>query len=406
MHSASVAERMSWMATRTTTRVEDAAYCMLGIFDINMPLLYGEGPRSFFRLQEEIIKTSPDQTIFCWDNWMRCYSVLAPSPAAFRGGAKYSTRRRDGRSTPHYTITNVGIAIELPVVHHAGSALVAVLDVAMERAVNEGARGQEVVVCLPLAKSPNGNYYRNAKADIYPIPYIPQLHSRYMSLTLLHRMSRPSLREFASSVEPPGLLAGTIPAADASNGINIVFSHPVRVSWHIPLENSRFRLGAGRLEFPDPAAPPGGILLGVLCEELRSCFGFLIANAGRNPAEPSWAVGSWLVEEDGENMEQFQRLLTSGHGRDGSVEFMGVGRQLHHDLEQGPNLDESPLRAQMLKKDDDRNPYMIHLELAGHGMGLWLPYRSQDILLSDPCPLPSSWRSAAGFGSLMRGGFP
>ena len=51
----SVAERMSWAAYRKTTLPEDAAYCLLGLFEIHMPLLYGEGERAFIRLQEEIL---------------------------------------------------------------------------------------------------------------------------------------------------------------------------------------------------------------------------------------------------------------------------------------------------------------------------------------------------------------
>ncbi|KAK7917935.1 hypothetical protein PG985_009809 [Apiospora marii] len=66
LSNASVAQRMSWVSRRTTTRVEDMSYCMLGIFDINMPLLYGEGSKAFERLQQEIIKVSNDHTIFCW----------------------------------------------------------------------------------------------------------------------------------------------------------------------------------------------------------------------------------------------------------------------------------------------------------------------------------------------------
>lgn len=57
---------MSWAAKRTTTRTEDLAYCLLGIFDVNMPLLYGEGGKAFFRLQEEIIKSTSDQSVFAW----------------------------------------------------------------------------------------------------------------------------------------------------------------------------------------------------------------------------------------------------------------------------------------------------------------------------------------------------
>jgi hypothetical protein len=62
----SVATRMSWAAKRQTTRVEDVAYCLLGLFDINMPLIYGEGKNAFRRLQEEIVKSSDDQTLFAW----------------------------------------------------------------------------------------------------------------------------------------------------------------------------------------------------------------------------------------------------------------------------------------------------------------------------------------------------
>ncbi|EJF59841.1 HET-domain-containing protein, partial [Dichomitus squalens LYAD-421 SS1] len=62
----SVAQRLSWAAKRRTTRVEDRAYSLLGIFDINIPTLYGGGERAFRRLQEEIVRRVPDQTLFAW----------------------------------------------------------------------------------------------------------------------------------------------------------------------------------------------------------------------------------------------------------------------------------------------------------------------------------------------------
>lgn len=64
--SISIADRMQWASARTTTRIEDMAYCLLGIFDVNMPMLYGESDKSFLRLQEEICKISDDQSIFAW----------------------------------------------------------------------------------------------------------------------------------------------------------------------------------------------------------------------------------------------------------------------------------------------------------------------------------------------------
>jgi hypothetical protein len=63
---ASVAKRMSWSAPRRTSRTEDLAYCLLGIFGVNMPLLYGEGEKAFIRLQEEILKSTSDYSLFAW----------------------------------------------------------------------------------------------------------------------------------------------------------------------------------------------------------------------------------------------------------------------------------------------------------------------------------------------------
>jgi len=63
---ASTAQKMSWAARRETSRVEDRAYCLLGLFGINMPLLYGEGEKAFRRLQEEIIKQTDDLTFLAW----------------------------------------------------------------------------------------------------------------------------------------------------------------------------------------------------------------------------------------------------------------------------------------------------------------------------------------------------
>ncbi|KAH7140395.1 heterokaryon incompatibility protein-domain-containing protein, partial [Dactylonectria estremocensis] len=115
---ASVAQKMSWVSRRVTTRIEDMAYCMLGIFDINMPLLYGEGTKAFVRLQEEIIKVSNDHTIFCWvwtesvpSSWV---SMLAPCPQVFAyAGDIVPTRYTIGK-TRAFSMTNAGLSISLP----------------------------------------------------------------------------------------------------------------------------------------------------------------------------------------------------------------------------------------------------------------------------------------------------
>jgi len=52
----SVAQKMSSASRRSTTQPEDTAYSLMGVFGINMPLLYGEGAKAFIRLQETIIQ--------------------------------------------------------------------------------------------------------------------------------------------------------------------------------------------------------------------------------------------------------------------------------------------------------------------------------------------------------------
>lgn len=62
----SAARKMSWASKRNTKLDEDIAYCLLGIFDISMPMLYGEGNKAFIRLQEEIVKQYDDESLFAW----------------------------------------------------------------------------------------------------------------------------------------------------------------------------------------------------------------------------------------------------------------------------------------------------------------------------------------------------
>jgi hypothetical protein len=82
----SLAERMSWASKRSTTRTEDTAYCLMGLFNINMTPLYGEGgPKAFIRLQKKIMKTlKEDHTLFAWrSHRLKAEGLLTDSPADF-----------------------------------------------------------------------------------------------------------------------------------------------------------------------------------------------------------------------------------------------------------------------------------------------------------------------------------
>ncbi|TBU55771.1 hypothetical protein BD310DRAFT_670063 [Dichomitus squalens] len=81
----SVAQRLSWASQRQTGRVEDQAYSLMGIFGINMPTLYGEGEGALRRLQEEIMRRTPDQSLFAWGGVLQNFHVHRELDAARPG---------------------------------------------------------------------------------------------------------------------------------------------------------------------------------------------------------------------------------------------------------------------------------------------------------------------------------
>ncbi|KAI6003169.1 heterokaryon incompatibility protein-domain-containing protein [Pisolithus orientalis] len=153
-----VAQIMSWAADRKTERLEDRAYSLLGLFEVDIPLSYGEGEKAFWKLQLEIIKMRNDHSIFAWNpkgQFHQCGSVLADDPSYFRDChniekvepgefvdelTKYirqnrlaiarwphlRPRSRSGalRELPNILLVPDGIRIYLPVIPHRDSASV------------------------------------------------------------------------------------------------------------------------------------------------------------------------------------------------------------------------------------------------------------------------------------------
>ncbi|PIL33546.1 hypothetical protein GSI_04169 [Ganoderma sinense ZZ0214-1] len=167
----SVANRMLWAAKRRTTRAEDQAYCLMGLFDVTMPIIYGEGTRAFQRLQQKIMKHGFDMSLFAWGPWFASTPLLdqklaltldrdeidryddltyllAPSPASFLDGFDFTplhpnpkqvyppldlTREDrehgapfDGVEIPTATLENYGVVCRFPVFEAEG-VVVAVL---------------------------------------------------------------------------------------------------------------------------------------------------------------------------------------------------------------------------------------------------------------------------------------
>ncbi|THU97116.1 HET-domain-containing protein [Dendrothele bispora CBS 962.96] len=114
----SIAQRMSWAAFRETTRPEDQAYSLMGLFGVNMPPIYGEGgPKAFVRLQQEIIKISDDRSIFAWiapAGQKEPRGLLARSPYEFRASGDVSMSAIIPVEHSLYSFGNNGLHIHLP----------------------------------------------------------------------------------------------------------------------------------------------------------------------------------------------------------------------------------------------------------------------------------------------------
>jgi ankyrin repeat protein len=122
LRTISVAQRMSWASKRQTTRLEDRAYSLMGIFGVNMPLLYGEGDGAFIRLQEVILKITDDYSIFAWRSTdLDSAGLLARSPDAFRGCHKFVSYGLATSPDDAMSITTRGISLPLRFVETKGS---------------------------------------------------------------------------------------------------------------------------------------------------------------------------------------------------------------------------------------------------------------------------------------------
>lgn len=103
------------------------AYCLMGIFDINMPLLYGEGGvKAFLRLRQEIIKISSDSTVFAWASpqpshyYAILHGLLAESVDCFIDSHDiYQEPQVHLTDREPYAMTNLCLRITFPMMHHA-----------------------------------------------------------------------------------------------------------------------------------------------------------------------------------------------------------------------------------------------------------------------------------------------
>ncbi|KAI0513268.1 heterokaryon incompatibility protein-domain-containing protein [Xylaria bambusicola] len=177
------AQKMSWASGRNTTRQEDIAYCLMDLFDVNMPLLYGEGEKAFLRLQIEITRQQPDVRLLAWQQLRseprNIFHVLSSTHKSLRAFAP---------SPKHFFFAD-GLQIR-----------------AQSIPTSLRVDGLEVVVRLPLVKTLSSNF-------VFAIlPYVQTSDNRMVWIPLIHirgqryvRVEFPTVTFFAPDIqyEPP-----------------------------------------------------------------------------------------------------------------------------------------------------------------------------------------------------------
>ncbi|RYO95181.1 hypothetical protein DL764_007729 [Monosporascus ibericus] len=167
LHSASVAQRMSWAAGRDTKRKEDLAYCLLGIFGVTMPMIYGEGgDQAFFRLQEQIMKTTRDDSILAWGlsvdespisdpGQVTAGRILAAAPSDFANSGQIVSRELSTMSLNSLDLSGGSLRMHLSLLTTSAGQTIGLLNCGPGRDIQQ-------VIGIPLAKVASGSdqYFR------------------------------------------------------------------------------------------------------------------------------------------------------------------------------------------------------------------------------------------------------
>ena len=255
-----VAQIISWVAHRTTTRVEDRAYSLLGLLDVNMPMLYGEGKKAFRRLQLEIIRASNDQSIFAWDRWTNepPGSVLADDPSFFQfcGGMELMGHDEFIQSLKEdvpeeerdsiedrlgsFPVTNRGIQIWLLLSPYRGSRTL--FDAQLP--CRQYPRGPPVAITLVLWES---NYYRWIVPPSFSPGASPQFHQVYL------RYQDPPHRNITFEIDDNALTENDFTCCNAypkkftGNTVTLTSIDPLCIKVYFDSQaNHRFVVGLGQ----------------------------------------------------------------------------------------------------------------------------------------------------------------
>ncbi|OJA09187.1 hypothetical protein AZE42_00681 [Rhizopogon vesiculosus] len=201
--SFSIATKMSWAARRKTTRPEDRAYSLMGLFGVHMPVIYGEGEKkAFFRLQLEITRHSHDQSIFAWTTplagrtWPFALSVDhfaesgnvkdVPSDQWIHYSQQFISQESDDIPRLDFSATNDGLDISLPLLHLVDDKYIALLS--CRRRTNEGKRP---FIGIRLQRSmPKAERYERIAAHILEDIFDPAGKFTFKNIHIAFPLSR------------------------------------------------------------------------------------------------------------------------------------------------------------------------------------------------------------------------
>ncbi|KXX77916.1 Vegetative incompatibility protein HET-E-1 [Madurella mycetomatis] len=186
LHQASVAQRMSWAAGRVTKRQEDVAYCLIGIFGVSMPMIYGEGVKAFDRLQEQIMKDIGDVSILAWgldvlglasskSSPARLGTALAPDPSHFANSRRVVLL--DNPTHASFGLDGRTIRLSLPLHTTPDGHVLGLLNCSLEQE-------QGKAIGIPLAAAPGGQPHRYARLESRPAVLIGSHGSGVASTTI------------------------------------------------------------------------------------------------------------------------------------------------------------------------------------------------------------------------------
>lgn len=220
-----VSEKMRWASQRTTSRIEDMAYALLGLLDVTIPIAYGDGARAFHKLMSELAAHCTEPDFFAWTGKPSSWSLTLPSspqcygPQASPSQSDLVTPSAAGAQAlgnPAYELTKLGLRTRVVLVPAYCEPLEST-DVHTTRLLLTPALAtaqEPIQIYVPLAGVVQQQGYGNGTSRTYEYDHDPREREREREIPVGRGREREREREYALCVVdydvrpgPPGYAA-------------------------------------------------------------------------------------------------------------------------------------------------------------------------------------------------------